>query len=38
MSGGKSLAWRMVGSGAAEVWLGYVKRGGKWTALDRRSG
>jgi len=27
----------MRGARAAQAWLGYVKRRGEWTALDRRS-
>jgi hypothetical protein len=32
------LRKRMQASGVSAVWLGYVKRRGDWTALDRRSG
>ena len=32
------LRQRMQGSRVGQVWLGYAKRQGGWTALDRRSG
>jgi hypothetical protein len=32
------LRQRMQGAGTSQVWLGYVKRRGGWSALDKRSG